>query len=234
MNSILINAYIILGVLGKDVDIATYWEGSFFTSTLFKLIYIIGMPIAYSVRPVLLTPKEMNKTEIINYTIVIITDTLLMYFCGYKAFIYLVLCLVLGHGLHPMSGHFIAEHCVFTPDQETYSYYGLLNIFAWNVGYHNEHHDFPRVAGWKLPLVTKAAPEFYTNLVSHSSWCYVLYRFITDPTVSPFNRMIRKSRYDIGDITASDDSGDDDSTATAVNGDRSLETIVANTHLKLN
>ena len=61
--------------------------------------------------------------------------------------------------------------------------------------------------GWNLPKVTKMAPEFYENLYIHNSWCYVLYRFITDPTVSPFNRMIRKSRYDNeGDKSSSSSS----------------------------
>ena len=69
-----------------------------------------------------------------------------------------------------------------------------MNYICWNVGYHNEHHDFPRVPGWKLPLVKKIAPEFYDNLPSHKSWTYVLWQYVTDDRVSPFSRVVRTKK----------------------------------------
>ena len=91
-------------------------------------------------------------------------------------------------------GHFIAEHYVFEEGHETYSYYGSLNKVTWNVGYHNEHHDFPRVPGWKLPMVKAMAPEFYDCLPSHSSWTYALWRYATDPNLGPFSRVRRNKK----------------------------------------
>lgn len=47
---------------------------------------------------------------------------------------------------------------MFLKGHETYSYYGSLNLLTFNVGYHNEHHDFPSIPGCRLPQVGAAGP----------------------------------------------------------------------------
>jgi sphingolipid delta-4 desaturase len=137
----------------KDADIPTKWEADLVgNSTLKKLIYLTLQFIAYGARPGYVRPKKYRSQEYINVAVVITTDVLIFLFCGLPGILYMFLSLALGMGLHPVAGHFIAEHYVFSEGHETYSYYGTLNWLCWNVGYHNEHHDFPRVPGWKLPL----------------------------------------------------------------------------------
>jgi sphingolipid delta-4 desaturase len=93
-----------------------------------------------------------------------------------------------------LGARWIQEHYLVFPGQETTSYYGPLNKVALNVGYHNEHHDFPSVPWNRLPEVTRIAPEAYDTLGSYQSWTRLLLRFLFDPHISLFSRQLRQNR----------------------------------------
>jgi len=181
------------GVNGIDSDIPSVWEANFFCNTALKFLWLFFQPVWYITRPLLLKPKTPGFWEAINWSSTFACDFLILYFFGIKSLAYLLLSVFLGSGLHPVAGHFIAEHYVFVLGQETYSYYGPLNYIWFNVGYHNEHHDFPRIPGSRLPKLKEIAPEFYDTLPSYNSWAKVLWDFATDPRISPFSRIIRKA-----------------------------------------
>ncbi|RRT82683.1 hypothetical protein B296_00018197 [Ensete ventricosum] len=181
------------GVDGTDMDIPSHIEAHVVTNTIAKSIWVLFQLFFYALRPVFLKPKPPGLWEFTNLTIQLALDASLVYFWGWKSFAYLILATFVGGGVHPMAGHFISEHYVFNPEQETYSYYGPLNLMTWSVGYHNEHHDFPRIPGTKLYKVKEIAPEYYENLKSYRSWSQVIYMYIMDRTVGPFSRMKRKA-----------------------------------------
>lgn len=53
-----------------------------------------------------------------------------------------------------------------------------LNLVTFNIGYHNEHHDFPYVPGSRLAELRRLAPEFYEQLLHHDSRLEALWRFL--------------------------------------------------------
>jgi sphingolipid delta-4 desaturase len=97
-------------------------------------------------------------------------------------------------GLHPLGGRWIQEHYLTDSPQETYSYYGPLNKLAFNVGYHNEHHDFSYIPWNKLPEIKRIAPEYYETLTYHTSWSSLVWKFLSDPEISLFSRVIRENK----------------------------------------
>ncbi|KAK4386606.1 Sphingolipid delta(4)-desaturase DES1-like [Sesamum angolense] len=179
------------GVDGVDMDVPSLTEAKLVTNVVSKSIWVIFQLFFYALRPLFLKPKPPGIWEFVNLIIQLALDVGLVHFWGWKALGYLILSTFVGGGMHPMAGHFISEHYVFNPDQETYSYYGPLNLMTWSVGYHNEHHDFPRIPGSKLHKVREIAPEFYENLDSYRSWSQVIYMYIMDRAVGPFSRMKR-------------------------------------------
>lgn len=179
------------GVDGVDMDIPSKAEAYLVRNAFTKSIWVVLQLFFYALRPLFLKPKPPGLWEFVNLTVQVALDSAMVYFWGWKALGYLILSTFVGGGLHPMAGHFISEHYVFNPDQETYSYYGPLNLMTWNVGYHNEDHDFPRIPGHKLHKLKEIAPEFYDDLDSYKSWSQVIYMYIMDRTVGPFSRMKR-------------------------------------------
>jgi len=177
-----------------DVDVPTEWEGQFFNNTARKILFIFLQPFFYALRPVVVNPKPTIPKEVLNFVVVMGFNFWLGYNYGARAPFFNFFSTLLGMGLHPVAGHFISEHYTFVAGQETYSYYGPLNLVAFNVGYHNEHHDFPKVSGFRLPEVRRIAPEFYNNLHYYDSWPKVLYDYITRPDMSPYSRVVRYSK----------------------------------------
>lgn len=175
-----------------DTDIPTEMEARLFTNTLGKTIWMFFQPLFYAFRPLVVYPKVASPLEVFNFVLEFVFDALVVYYFGWKSLFYLVAGSLLGMGLHPVAGHFVSEHYMFDNEAETYSYYGPLNKVTFNVGYHNEHHDFPNVPGSLLPKVKEFAPEYYDHLPQHTSWVKVLFDYVTDPSVGPFARTKRK------------------------------------------
>lgn len=182
-----------------DADLASRWEAKLIGSTFIgKSLWLLFFPVFQSLRPPRLKEIQfMNLWTIINWIMVFGMDAVIIIFFGWTSILYLIASLFFAVGLHPLGARWIQEHYLTYPPQETYSYYGPLNVVALNVGFHNEHHDFPSVPWNYLPKLKKSAPEFYNNLVYHKSWAKLLLKFIFDPDLSLYSRMVRSNKGDV-------------------------------------
>jgi sphingolipid delta-4 desaturase len=184
------------GDYNLDADLASRWEAKFIGNSFFgKAFWLLFFPVFQALRPPRLKEiKFASAWTFVNWIAVFGFDVFIIMTFGWTAFLYFVFSFTFSIGLHPLGARWIQEHYLTSPPQETYSYYGPLNIVALNVGYHNEHHDFPSISWNKLPELKKEAPEYYDNLVYHKSWFKLWLKFLFDPKLSLFSRMVRSNR----------------------------------------
>lgn len=188
------------GIYELDADLPSQWEiRAFGRSPVGKAIWLLIFPIVLALRPFRLTSvPKFERWTILNVVAVLAFDILVVWQFGVLAFLYLAASSAFSVGLHPLGARWIQEHFLVAPDQETYSYYGWLNRLQLNVGYHNEHHDFPSVPWNRLPRIKELAPEHYGNLVSHRSWSSLLLKFIFTPSLSLSSRLVRTNDRESG------------------------------------
>ncbi|RMF18292.1 MAG: fatty acid desaturase [Candidatus Dadabacteria bacterium] len=181
------------GVYELDADLPHHWEARLIGGWApTKALWLLLFPLFQVTRPPRMQDTAfLTGWTFINWVVVFAVDAAVWTLLGPKAFAYLLASFFFSIGLHPLGARWIQEHFLTAPPQETYSYYGPLNLVAFNVGYHNEHHDFPSVPWNRLPEVRRRAPEFYDSLVWHKSWTGLWLRWMFDRELSLFSRMLR-------------------------------------------
>jgi sphingolipid delta-4 desaturase len=132
----------------------------------------------------------------LNWVFCFLFDAVILYNFGPNVILYFLLGMMWATSFHPTAGHFLSEHYVGETsddgqhDPETFSYYGCWNIVAYNVGYHNEHHDFTTVPWTRLPKLRALAPEFYEDLPQTDSWFAFTIKYLFS-NMNGFNRVKR-------------------------------------------
>ncbi|UAY50991.1 fatty acid desaturase [Ferruginibacter albus] len=196
------------GIHELDADLPNRWEARLINNYFIgKIIWLLFYPFWQVFRISRL--KEINPFDgwlALNWVVQIVFSAAIILLFGGKAFAFLLLSFFFSVGLHPLGARWIQEHYLTHGEQETYSYYGVLNNVSFNVGYHNEHHDFPSIPWNRLPEIRKTAPSYYNTLSYHTSWTKLFFRFLFDQEISLFSRVVRKDR---GKVPLTDESKPD-------------------------
>ncbi|MBO0734719.1 MAG: fatty acid desaturase [Methylocapsa sp.] len=184
-----------LGDYDYDADLPSHWEARLFgTSAFGKAAWMFIFPIFQATRLSRLKGSVpiWGRWTFINAGCVLLYDLAVLICFGPAALLYLFASFWFSvGGLHPLGARWLQEHYTSDSSQETFGYYGVLNLVALNIGYHNEHHDFPDIPWTRLPRLKQMAPEFYDHLKTHKSWSGLLLKFIFDPQFTLYTRVDR-------------------------------------------
>jgi len=182
------------GVEDLDADLPSRWEARLIGSGFIgKSFWLLLFPIFQALR----TSRTRSVQAFdfwarLNIAVQALFIGAVYLTLGPTALLYLLASFWFSVGLHPLGARWIQEHyLVLDHEQETYSYYGPLNFINLNVGYHNEHHDFPSVPWNLLPEVKRLAPEYYDTLLCHNSLTTLFFRFLFEQEISLFSRIVR-------------------------------------------
>ena len=176
-----------------DADLAFHWEAKMVKNKSWrKILWLIAFSFVEAIRPAKLkSGKVLDFASVFNILLILATNAAIYMFLGPNAFYYVFFSTFFGVGLHPVGGRWIQEHYTFKEGQETYSYYGVGNKVAFNIGYHNEHHDIMTIPWIYLPKLKRIAPEYYEPLMAHNSWTKVLLTFLFSKQFDLYSRIVR-------------------------------------------
>jgi sphingolipid delta-4 desaturase len=183
-----------LGDYDRDVSVPRRWEARLAGSGfLGKAVWLSLYPLVYPCRVFAMTRgrRRASPWTIANLLTQAVADAAILWALGPRALAYLALSYLFAFGLHPLSAMTVQEHSLSRAGQDSYSYYGVGNLLTFNTGYHQEHHDLPRVPWSRLPRLRRLAPELYEDEHAYRSWTRLLTEFLLSPRWSLWRRGVR-------------------------------------------
>jgi len=191
-----------LGDMATDVDVPLRSEVRFVgNSRILKALWLSLNIFVLPARAMCKLPVIWSKYMILNWASSLGFGVFLFFKCP-PAFVYLVLGTVLSQSIHPSNARQVQRHiCQFKDDRldastpnapledrkmNTFSYYGFMNAFTLNVGYHVEHHDFANISWTKLPELRRIAGHkwYPENYAYTSRGVFDIMRFVLDDDVT--------------------------------------------------
>jgi len=192
-----------LGDMKTDVDIPLKSEVKFVgNSRILKALWLSLNMFVLPMRSMKKLPVIWNRYMIFNWVTSIGFGVLLL-FTYTPACVYLLFGTILSQSIHPSNARQVQRHIrqfkddriegsesVHVPTHErrmnTFSYYGWMNKFTLNVGYHVEHHDFANISWRRLPELRRIAGEkwYPTNYAYNSRGILDIMRFVLDDDIT--------------------------------------------------
>jgi sphingolipid 4-desaturase/C4-monooxygenase len=123
------------GIHELDADLPNRWEARLINNYFIgKCLWLMFYPLFQIFRINRLREiKPFDGWVALNWGLEAIFVAAIWYFLGPKAIVYLLASFFFSVGLHPLGARWIQEHYLTDDEhQETHSYYGWLNILAFN------------------------------------------------------------------------------------------------------
>ena len=79
-----------------DPDLPSEWEVKYVKGPVMKLLFMIMLPLFYSLRPLFVRPLPPNLFEVLNLTTIVISNYLIYIYLGPSALLWLILSTYFG------------------------------------------------------------------------------------------------------------------------------------------
>lgn len=172
----------------KDPEDPSELELTHINGAGMKLAYLALYPLFYVHRLLFRHTITFTRYLVWNVALQLFFNTCILYWYGGWALFYVLASTYVGMSpAHPCAFHFITSHrqCVDTvdlnPQTRTYSYYGIMNAFTLNAGYHRERHLFRNVPWSRLPLIRQLYFFSDSPTAYYDSVLQAIHDFIFNP-----------------------------------------------------